>query len=77
MATDKGIELARAADAGLHADVLETFKGQLLIVFLKRLKEKYGDDLVFHLNEVDDTGGDLLAFRIADQAFHFELQKKA
>ena len=77
MAVDKGLEAARQAGAGLHADVLETFKGQLLIVFLKRLREKYGDDLVFKVPEVDDTGGDLLAFRIEDGSFHFEIQRKS
>jgi hypothetical protein len=76
----KGIEAARAAGAGLHADVLDDFKDQLLIVVLvvlKRLKEKYGDDLIFPLSEVDDTGLDMLAFQILDRQFHFHLEKKS
>jgi len=78
----KGIDLARDAGAGLHADVMENFRDQLLIVCMKRLREKYGDDLVFPIAEVDDTGQDLLSFRIApvDQhakAFFFELGKKS
>lgn len=59
----KGIEAARAAGAVLHADVLDDFKDQLLIVAMKRLK-KHGDNLVFPLTEVDDTGQDMLAFKI-------------
>lgn len=72
----KGIDMARAAGAGLHADVLDDFKDQLLIVFLKRLKF-HGDDLRFPVLEVDDTGRDLLSFRIVNGVFHFELGKKS
>ena len=73
----KGIDSARAAGAGLHADVLDNFKDQLLIVFLKRLKQKYGDDLVFAVAETDDTGQDMLAFKIEGREFHFVLEKKS
>jgi len=73
---DKGIEAARAAGADVHADVLETFKGQLLIVFLKRLKAA-GQSLDFPVAEVDDTGRDLLSFRIENGVFHFELTRKS
>jgi len=74
----KGIDLARAAGgADLHADVLDDFKDQLLIVLLKRLKNKYGDDLVFPVAEVDDTGQDMVAFQILDREFHFHLEKKS
>ena len=74
----KGIETARSIPGSeLHADVLENFRDQLLIVFLKRLKEKYGDDLVFSVAETDDTGQDMLAFKIEDRSFHFVLEKKS
>lgn len=73
----KGIETARAAGAGLHADVLDDFKDQLLIVLLKRLKKKYGDDLIFPVAETDDTGQDMLAFKIEDRNFVFVLEKKS
>lgn len=73
----KGIDAARAAGAGLHAEVLDDFKDQLLIVLMKRLKEKYGDDLVFPVAEVDNTGLDLLAFQIVDGRFLFTLEKKS
>lgn len=71
----KGIDLARA-NAPLHAAVMDDFKDQLLIVFLKRLREKYGDDLVFPVAETDDTGQDIVAFAVRDGAFSFELRKK-
>lgn len=70
----KGIDLARG-EAPEHAALLDDFKDQLLIVFLKRL-QKSGDKLVFPVAEVDDTGSDVLAFSIRDRAFHFELRKK-
>ena len=74
---DLGIEAARAAGAQAHADTLETLKGQLLIVFLKRLKRRYGDKLIFPVEEVDDTGSDIVAFGIDEQKrFIFELRKK-
>lgn len=44
----KGIDLARNAGAGIHADVLDDFKDQLLVVFLKRL-QKLGHPLDFPL----------------------------
>jgi len=68
----QGIDLAREI-ALLHAAVLDNFKHQLLIVFLKRL----GSPLRIPLSEVDDTGGDMLAFSITDGVFHFELRKKS
>lgn len=72
----KGIDMARAAGAGLHADVLDSFKDQLLIVFLKRLQAR-GDDLRFPVSEVDGTGRDLLSFRIENGVFQFVLGKKS
>lgn len=72
----KGIDMARSIPgAALHADVLDDFKDQLLVVFLKRL-QTYGDNLIFPVAETDDTGQDLVAFAIRDRAFHFELRKK-
>lgn len=72
----KGIELAREAGAGLHADVLDDFKDQLLIVFLKRL-QSLGQTLEFPVAEVDDTGRDLVSFKVEDGSFHFVLVKKS
>lgn len=68
----KGIDMARE-DAPLHAAVMDDFKDQLLIVFLKRL----GGKIDVPLHEVDDTGQDTLAFRIDEnKVFHFEVRKK-
>jgi hypothetical protein len=74
----KGIDLARAAGAGIHADVLDDLKDQLIVVFLKRLKA-YGHSLDFPLAEIDDTGKDVVSFSIdpVTREFHFELGKKS
>ena len=68
----KGIDAARE-DSPLHAAVLDDFKDQLLIVFLKRL----GGALDIPVAEVDDTGQDMLAFSVRDGIFHFETRKKS
>lgn len=71
----KGIDLARAAGAGLHADVLDDFKDQLMIVLLKRLAK---DGVVsIPVAEVDDTGNDIVSFNIVDRVFNFHLSKKS
>lgn len=77
----KGIDLARGLDletggTGIHAAVLDDFKDQLIIVFLKRLKAA-GQKLDFPVKEVDDTGQDMASFRVINGAFHFELSKKS
>lgn len=68
----KDIDLARA-DAPEHSAAIEEFLPQLLIVFLKRL----GGKVAIPVAEVDDTGGDLLAMKIVDRVFHFEVQRKS
>lgn len=60
----------------LHGDVLARFNAQLLIVTMKRL-QALGHDLRFPVAEVDNTGGDLLAFQIVEGEFRFELQRKS
>jgi hypothetical protein len=67
-----GIDLARV-DAPEHAAVIEHFKEQLLIVFLKRL----GGKVSIPVAEADDTGGDMLAFNIVDGVFNFEIKRKS
>lgn len=73
----KGIDLTRDAGAWVHADMLADLKDQLLIVFLKRLKE-YGHSLYFSIEEVDDTDNDVVSFSMhpAMREFCFELRKK-
>jgi hypothetical protein len=76
-----GIDLARGLDlesggTGIHADVLDNFKDQLLIVFLKRLKA-LGHSLEFPVSEVDDTGQDMVALKVEGRNFVFELRKKS
>ena len=73
----KGIDLARP-HAPLHAKVLDDFKDQLLIVMLKRLHRLDPDGgLNFSVAEVDDTAHDMVAFRVVDGVFYFELSKKS
>ncbi len=67
----KGIDLARS-NSPEHAAVLDDFKDQLLIVFLKRL----GGTVDIPVAEVDDTGQDMLAFSVNNGVFHFETRKK-
>ena len=70
----KGIDLARELGNTEHADVLEHFKEQLLIVMLKRL----GGKLEVPLKEMDDTGGDMMALALDPDTkiFHFTIVKK-
>jgi hypothetical protein len=71
----KGIDLARAAGAGLHADVLDDLKDQLLVVLLKRLAKD--GKVSIPVAEVDDTGHDLVSFSINEGVFNFVVSKKA
>jgi hypothetical protein len=73
----KGVDAARA-DSPLHAKVLDDFKDQLLIVFLKRLLKGSGKtQLRIPVAETDDTGMDLMLFAVRDGDFIFELRRKA
>ena len=72
----KGIDLARAAGSGLHADVLDDFKDQLLIVLLKRCAKD--GKVAIPCAEIDDTGSDLVSFSIDERrVFRSELGKKS
>ncbi len=67
----KGIDLARL-DAPEHAAMLDDFKDQLLIAFMRRL----GNTVSIPIVEIDETGGYLLALSIDNGLFNFELRKK-
>lgn len=67
----RGIELARL-QAPEHASLLEDFRDELLIVFLKRL----GGKVSIPVAEVDDTAMDNIALSLRDGVFHFEIQRK-
>lgn len=67
-----GTDAARAAGAGIHADVIDNFKDQLLIVLLLRL----GGNVSIPVQEVDDTGGYVASFNVKDGAFNFEVSRK-
>jgi hypothetical protein len=68
----KGIDAARALGPE-HAALLDDLKDQLLIVFLKRL----GGKVSIPVAEVDDTGMDLLSFRVSHGVFHFTHTRKS
>lgn len=70
-----GIDAARAAGAGIHADVIDNFKDQLLLVLIKRLADKSGR-LTVPVSEVDNTGGLTLSFSVTDGAFNFVVGRK-
>lgn len=68
----KGTDAARAAGAGLHADVIDDFKDQLLIVLLRRL----GSAVTIPVREVDDTGRYVCSFSVKNDAFNFQVTEK-
>lgn len=68
----KGVDIAREAGAGIHAEVIETFKEQLLLAFLRRL----GGAVSIPVAEVDETGNFNLSFSAVDGVFHFTLERK-
>lgn len=72
----KGIDAARLHSPE-HAAVLDDFKDQLLIVCMKRLAKGAGRKIRIPVAEVDNTGGDMLAFAIVDGVFEFELRRKS
>ena len=78
---DKLVERAKAnrdkvrQTSPVHADVMEMFKEQLLIVLLRRLG---ADEHVIKIPiaEVDDTGRVNLSFCVVDGQFEFTLTRK-
>lgn len=54
--------------------LVDRFKDQLLIVMLKRLG---GGPLQIPIAEIDQTGSDLVTFRLDDDSFVLDLIKKS
>ena len=72
----KGIDLARE-HAPEHAELLDNFKDQFLIVLVNRLSFFEKDGVVtIPIKEVDDTGGLLLSMSITDGSFNFKVSRK-
>jgi hypothetical protein len=67
----KGIDLARP-HAPEHCALLDDFKDQLMIAFVKRL----GRNVSIPVKEVDETGRYTLSFSINDGNFNFQLREK-
>ena len=76
----QGIDLARG-EAPVHAQILDDFKDQLLIVMVKKIRDLQvanGSSSIVEIpvSDVDATGSYLLAFGIENNTFQFELRKK-
>jgi len=69
----KATDAARAAGATIHADVIDAFKEQLLIVFLNRL----GGQVSVPVAEVDATGSYTMSFNVVDGVFNFQIGRKS
>lgn len=67
----RGIDMARA-DAPEHAQAMDDFKDQLLLVMVKRL----GGKVSIPVEEADRTGGYVLKMNVIDRIFNFTLEKK-
>lgn len=74
-----GIDAARAAGAGIHADVLDNMKDQLILVLIRRLVGARSGKLAIPVDEIDDTGGQILSFELnmIKREFVFELGQKS
>ena len=55
-----------------HVALLDNMRDQLLIVLLKRL----GGNARIPVEEIDDTGGEDMAFSLVGRTFYFTIQKK-
>ena len=63
------------SDQAINKDgLVDRFKDQLLIVMLKRLG---GGPLQISIAEIDQTGSDLVTFRLDDDNFVLDLIKKS
>lgn len=66
-----GIDAVRM-DAPEHAQVLDNFKDQLMLVLLQRL----GGQVEIPIAEVDATGSLICLMAVRDGSFHFEVRQK-
>lgn len=71
----KGTDIARAAGAPEHADMIEAMLQQLLIVLVKR----DGGSINVHVDDIDGTENDVLGMQLLpdQKTFHFSVSKKA
>ena len=69
----RATDAAREAGATVHADVIDAFKEQLLIVFLNRL----GGQASVPVAEVDATGSYTMSFNVVDGVFNFQIASKS
>lgn len=67
-----GIDAAKAAGGGIHAEILDNFKDQLLLTLLRRL----GPDVVIPVSEVDESGGYIVLMSVTHKQFNFTVKPK-
>ena len=77
----QGRDMARECDPDApHHDVLENFRDQLIVAFLKRLGGASGT-FDIPVAEVDATGDSIVSFAVLDgpvgKVFHFEVRRKS
>ncbi len=72
----KGTDLARAAGATVHADIIDSFKEQMLIALIKQM----GGHAIIPVKDIDGTGGEVMSMRLIEppegRAFEFFVEKK-
>lgn len=76
----EGTRLARQADiqmggTGATADLMDTFKEQVLVACLKRLRDGAGN-VTIPVSEIDGTGDVMVMLSVRDGVFHFEVKRK-
>jgi hypothetical protein len=71
----KGTDLARLAGAGVHADIIDGFKEQMLLVLVLQM----GGKAVLPVADIDATGGYIMNMQLVrgpeGDAFHFTVEK--
>jgi len=72
----KGTDLARAAGANVHADIIDSFKEQMLLALIRQM----GGKAVISVAEIDGTGDFLMSMQLVrspeGDAFHFFVERK-
>ncbi len=73
----KGRDLAGSTGNPKMDELLDDLKDQLIIVLMKRLMDDK-NQVRFHVSEIDDTGGQILAMEILeDKTFLFTVKDKS
>lgn len=68
-----GIDAAKAA-GGIHAEVLDNFKDQLLLTLLRRIGTNV--NIAIPVSEIDAAGGYVVLMSVTPTEFNFVVQQK-